>query len=140
MSKTPSRKQSENGLVCLIFLRRRRIFRRLPPSRVSYVCCNRIHASAASTYRLNYEKHGTKFVLGDISDARVQEELFDAVGGVELDAIIGGPPCQGFSQVRNHNRLIEDPRKQARTGSTSPSFGGCVRACLSWKMFLGSRI
>jgi DNA (cytosine-5)-methyltransferase 1 len=29
-----------------------------------------------------------------------------------LDAIIGGPPCQGFSQVRNHARLIDDPRNR----------------------------
>jgi DNA (cytosine-5)-methyltransferase 1 len=71
-----------------------------------------IDAWAGATYELNHGKHGTKFVLGDISNGRVQEELFDAVEGVELDTIIGGPPCQGFSQVRNHDRLIHDPRNR----------------------------
>ena len=140
MSKTPSRKQSENGLVCLdLFSGAGGFSEGFRQAGFHTFAATDIDASAASTYRLNHEKHGTKFVLGDISDARVQEELFDAVGGVELDVIIGGPPCQGFSQVRNHNRLIE-ARATSSTGSTSPSFGGCVRACLSWKMFLGSRI
>src|SRR5205823_1513400 len=61
------------------------------------------------TFDLNHAKHGTKFLLGDISDPAVQEELFDSVSGCELDVIIGGPPCQGFSQVRNHARLIDHP-------------------------------
>lgn len=26
------------------------------------------------------------------------------------DVVVGGPPCQAFSQVRNHARLIDDPR------------------------------
>jgi DNA (cytosine-5)-methyltransferase 1 len=32
------------------------------------------------------------------------------VRGTPIDAVIGGPPCQAFSQVRNHHRIIEDPR------------------------------
>lgn len=71
---------------------------------------NDIDAWAGATYELNHRAHGTKFVLGDISKSNVKEELFDAVRGHELDVIIGGPPCQGFSQVRNHDRLIDDPR------------------------------
>ena len=30
--------------------------------------------------------------------------------GHGADVVIGGPPCQAFSQVRNHSRLIDDPR------------------------------
>ncbi|TYL86318.1 DNA cytosine methyltransferase [Bradyrhizobium cytisi] len=71
-----------------------------------------IDPSAGATYLHNHQKHGTRFVLGDISERSVKEELFDAVEGIELDAVIGGPPCQGFSQVRNHNRLINDPRNK----------------------------
>jgi DNA (cytosine-5)-methyltransferase 1 len=67
---------------------------------------------AGETYEMNHSKCGTKFVLGDISNSRTQEQLFDAVGDIELDGIIGGPPCQGFSQVRNHDRLINDPRNR----------------------------
>ena len=71
-----------------------------------------IDAWAGATYVLNHKRHGTKFLLGDISDSRIQEELFQVVGKRELDVIVGGPPCQGFSQVRNHNRLINDPRNK----------------------------
>jgi DNA (cytosine-5)-methyltransferase 1 len=67
---------------------------------------------AGATYELNHAAHGTQFILGDISDRDIQERVFDAVGNRELDAVIGGPPCQGFSQVRNHARLIEDPRNR----------------------------
>jgi DNA (cytosine-5)-methyltransferase 1 len=76
------------------------------------IVANDIDAWASATYVLNHRHHGTKFVLGDISDLAVQEQLFDAVGNRELDVIIGGPPCQGFSQVRNHARLIDDPRNK----------------------------
>ena len=67
---------------------------------------------AGATYELNHKRYGTQFILGDISDRGVQEQLFNAVGARELDTVIGGPPCQGFSQVRNHSRLIDDPRNK----------------------------
>ncbi len=69
-----------------------------------------IDPSAGTTFDLNHRKHGTEFILGDISSPAIQEHLFSVVAGRELDAVIGGPPCQGFSQVRNHARLIDDPR------------------------------
>jgi DNA (cytosine-5)-methyltransferase 1 len=71
-----------------------------------------IDAWAAATYVLNHQRHGTRFLLGDISKPQLQDELFETIGKRELDVIIGGPPCQGFSQVRNHARLIFDPRNR----------------------------
>lgn len=65
---------------------------------------------AGATFELNHARHGTKFILGDIASPAIQEQVFDTVAGRELDCIIGGPPCQGFSQVRNHDRVIDDPR------------------------------
>jgi DNA (cytosine-5)-methyltransferase 1 len=38
----------------------------------------------------------------------LREQLDEAATGADL--LVGGPPCQAFSQVRNHSRLIEDPR------------------------------
>lgn len=76
------------------------------------IAASDVDAWAGATYELNHGKHGTQFILGDISDPKVKEKLFDAVGRHELDVIIGGPPCQGFSQVRNHARLIDDPRNK----------------------------
>lgn len=69
-----------------------------------------IDAAAGATYALNHSEHGTEFILGDIADPAIKERIYAAVGKRELDAVIGGPPCQGFSQVRNHARLIDDPR------------------------------
>lgn len=45
------------------------------------------------------------------------QELEGLIGSREVDVIVGGPPCQGFSQARqvdgaNHGkRIIEDPRR-----------------------------
>jgi DNA (cytosine-5)-methyltransferase 1 len=76
------------------------------------IAANDVDPWTGATYVLNHERHGTKFVLGDISKPAIQEQIFEAVGMRELDAIVGGPPCQGFSQVRNHDRLIDDPRNR----------------------------
>lgn len=45
------------------------------------------------------------------------QELEQLIGTRTLDVIVGGPPCQGFSQARqvdgtNHgNRIVDDPRR-----------------------------
>lgn len=65
-----------------------------------------IDPDACSTYALNFpEAH---VVCGDIRQRRVRNELLDASSGI--DVVAGGPPCQAFSQVRNHVRVIDDPR------------------------------
>lgn len=49
--------------------------------------------------------------------ALTPQELSASIGGHTVDVIVGGPPCQGFSTVRqvdgaNHgNRLVEDKRR-----------------------------
>jgi DNA (cytosine-5)-methyltransferase 1 len=52
--------------------------------------------SAAETYRLNFGSH---VFAGDIADVHEYPAA---------DVIIGGPPCQGFSQLGTRNH--EDPR------------------------------
>lgn len=73
---------------------------------------NDVDAWAGATFDLNQSAHGTRFVLGDITDPEIQAQLFDAVGPAPVDVVIGGPPCQAFSQVRNHQRIIDDPRNR----------------------------
>jgi len=65
-----------------------------------------IDPDACSTYAVNFPEG--KAICGDIRVPEIYEQVMDAGQGV--DVVVGGPPCQAFSQVRNHARLIEDPR------------------------------
>lgn len=62
---------------------------------------------ACATFSLNFPEATT--VCGDLRQRDVKRRVTDAVGD-RIDILIGGPPCQAFSQVRNHARLIDDPR------------------------------
>ncbi len=62
-----------------------------------------------ATYRLNFPT--TRLVEGDLTNRENREVVIDAVDG-ELDLLAGGPPCQAFSQMRNHDRLLADPRNR----------------------------
>ncbi len=48
----------------------------------------------AKTFRHN---NNTPFIEGDLSDDSIFEEAKKIVGDKEIDVIVGGPPCQGFS-------------------------------------------
>ena len=66
---------------------------------------------ACATYRINFP--GAELVEGDLTSPVLHERLLEGVRGRgELDLLAGGPPCQAFSQVRNHDRLLEDPRNR----------------------------
>jgi DNA (cytosine-5)-methyltransferase 1 len=66
---------------------------------------------ACATYRLNFPD--SELLEGDLTSALLHERLLEAVHQHgELDLLAGGPPCQAFSQVRNHDRLLEDPRNR----------------------------
>ncbi|MDG4822005.1 DNA cytosine methyltransferase [Asanoa sp. WMMD1127] len=61
---------------------------------------------AAATYRRNFPR--AKTIVGDVRDPIVREAILGVARGA--DVVVGGPPCQAFSQVRNHSRIIDDPR------------------------------
>jgi DNA (cytosine-5)-methyltransferase 1 len=61
---------------------------------------------ACATFAANFPE--ARVISGDIRDGAVQKELLAASAGADI--VVGGPPCQAFSQVRNHARLIDDPR------------------------------
>jgi DNA (cytosine-5)-methyltransferase 1 len=62
---------------------------------------------ACATFSLNFPEATT--VYGDLRQRDVKRRVTGAAGD-RIDILIGGPPCQAFSQVRNHARLIDDPR------------------------------
>ena len=61
---------------------------------------------AMATYRRNFPE--ALSVCGDIRDGEVKARVLEAAAGAAV--LVGGPPCQAFSQVRNHVRLMDDPR------------------------------
>lgn len=61
---------------------------------------------AIATYALNFPE-----ALAINADIRSTDALtLIASIAANVDVLVGGPPCQAFSQVRNHARLIDDPR------------------------------
>jgi len=61
---------------------------------------------AMATYSTNFPE--ALAITGDIRSSSIKEQLLSAARGASV--LVGGPPCQAFSQVRNHSRMIDDPR------------------------------
>lgn len=71
---------------------------------------NDIEPCCIDTYAHNHpEMPRDKIVLGDIS--KVEDKLEQLIGGENVDVVVGGPPCQGFSMA-NRQRIINDPRNK----------------------------
>lgn len=69
---------------------------------------NDIQDCCVDTYAHNHpETPRNRIVLGDIK--KVVDDLESIMGGEEPSIVVGGPPCQGFSEA-NRQRLIDDPR------------------------------
>lgn len=69
------------------------------------VLANEYDASIAASYIANHKK--TKMIVGDITSLDL-EETFGKYAGT-VDVVIGGPPCQGFSQ-KGQRKTIHDER------------------------------
>ena len=61
---------------------------------------------AMATYAANFPE--ALAITGDIRIPAVKAQILLAAQRATI--LIGGPPCQAFSQVRNHTRMIDDPR------------------------------
>lgn len=64
-----------------------------------------VEASAAETLSFNFPK--TRVIHGDVRHL-TKAQLLKAVDGREVDLVVGGPPCQGFSTIGDQNPA--DPR------------------------------
>lgn len=70
-----------------------------------------IMEQAVSTYKYNFiDKKGfnERIESQDIREASVKNHLYDSVKGKNIDLIVGGFPCQGFSMAGN--RIVTDKR------------------------------
>lgn len=65
-----------------------------------------VDPDAVATFALNFP--GAEAVCGDIRNAKTRDRV-KAIAE-RADVVVGGPPCQAFSQVRNYSRMIDDPR------------------------------
>ncbi len=73
------------------------------------ISANDIWEQAKKTYVINHPN--VKYIVKDIADI-TGEELLEGTGYLkkDIDVIIGGPPCQGFSTLGK--RFIDDPRNK----------------------------
>jgi len=66
-----------------------------------------IDENCKKTFNANFRE--TPFICGDLSD--FEKEDFENHITKDVDVIIGGPPCQGFSLAnKRRNKVLEDPR------------------------------
>ncbi len=71
---------------------------------------NDIEPCCVETYAHNHPDTPRKnIILGDINE--IIDNINNLMRFKEVDVIIGGPPCQGFSMA-NRQRLIDDPRNK----------------------------
>ncbi len=65
-----------------------------------------IDPDALATFAKNFPN--AQVIGGNLCEATVRERVVDVARSAEV--LVGGPPCQAFSQMQNHSRLIDDPR------------------------------
>lgn len=62
------------------------------------------------TYTYNHPEISTDCVV--CGDIRKIADNIDNYISEDVDVVIGGPPCQGFSSANKHHRVIDDPRNE----------------------------
>ena len=74
------------------------------------VLASDIDENCEKTFATNFPE--IPFLCGDLSEF-TKDEFDKIISEKEIDVIIGGPPCQGFSLAnKKRNKVSEDPRNK----------------------------
>lgn len=74
------------------------------------VLINEIESKYLESYYFNHHLSLDSYFCGDIKDIATSKELLQNKYS-DVDLVVGGPPCQGFSMA-NRQRIIDDPRNK----------------------------
>ena len=69
-----------------------------------------VEPAAVTTFRANFP--AAEGLVADLESDSDFAAVLEAAEAQRVDAVVGGPPCQGFSQVGNHRDLENDPRNR----------------------------
>lgn len=69
------------------------------------IAVNEVDKNIMLTNKFNHSKHTDEshFILGDITQEETKQRITDACEGYQIDVVVGGPPCQGFSYAGRRN-------------------------------------
>ena len=67
---------------------------------------NEIEPKYLETYYFNHDLHIDNYHCGDIKEIAHKNDFEK-----DIDLVVGGPPCQGFSMA-NRQRILDDPRNK----------------------------
>ena len=70
---------------------------------------NDIEEVCIESYRYNHPELPDKYLIHD--DIKLIVDNIDEYIKDNIDVVVGGPPCQGFSSA-NQQRIIDDPRNK----------------------------
>lgn len=65
------------------------------------ISSNEVEANFFKTYSHNHNEYdnGNNLILGDVTESATKERLIESIMNKKIGVVIGGPPCQGFSNA-----------------------------------------
>lgn len=94
------------------------------------VLANEYDESIASAYSANHKN--TKMIVGDITSLDLTSTFGPYTG--QIDVVIGGPPCQGFSQKGQRKTIHDERNFLFQKGASYEQHGLLLRTQYPWRL------